>query len=250
VGDAEFQKKCLAKMDDVGHSGRTVLFVSHNMQAVTRLCTRCILLHQGRVKLDGDSTQVANTYMNSGVATSAFREWPEKTLAPGNTVCRFRAVRVRSGNRDIVDLIKISEEVGIEMEYEVLKGSYRFLPHFAVRNQDGIVLFVAVDLDPVWRGRPRPPGRYVSTGWIPANLLVEGIVYVQVVLMTLDPEVVHTVVDEAVAFRITDDLEASNTARGDYGRPLPGLMRPLLEWTTAVVTPEGKAPQLAAQNNS
>ena len=55
VGDATFQKKCLDKMDHVGHTGRTVLFVSHNMQAVTRLCQRCVLLDEGRVRLDGPS---------------------------------------------------------------------------------------------------------------------------------------------------------------------------------------------------
>lgn len=238
VGDAEFQKKCLAKMDDVGHSGRTVLFVSHNMHAVTRLCSRCILLHQGKVKLDGDSTQVANDYMNSGVATTAVREWPEILAAPGDDVCRLRAVSVRSKVRGVVDSINITEAVGIELEYDVLMPCHTFLPHFALRNHDGVVLFVAVDLDPTWRGCPRPPGRYVSTGWIPGNMLVEGVMYVQAVLMTLDPEVVHTIVEEAVAFRVLDDLAATDTARGDYKRPMPGLMRPVLEWTTAVVAPK------------
>jgi lipopolysaccharide transport system ATP-binding protein len=121
------------------------------------------------------------------------------------------------------------------MEYDVAVNCHKFLPHFALRNQDGVVLFVAVDLDPAWRGRLRPPGRYVSTGWIPANLLVEGFIYVQVVLMTLEPEVAHAIVDEAVAFRVTDDLAAIDTARGDYGRPMPGIMRPMLEWTTSVL---------------
>src|ERR1700685_3890330 len=54
VGDAEFQKKCLGKMEDVSRGGRTVLFVSHNMAAVERLCTRGILLQQGTVRMDHD----------------------------------------------------------------------------------------------------------------------------------------------------------------------------------------------------
>ena len=53
VGDAQFQKKCLKKMEGVGREGRTVLFVSHNMQAITRLCSRGILLEAGSVSLDG-----------------------------------------------------------------------------------------------------------------------------------------------------------------------------------------------------
>src|SRR6187401_430063 len=60
VGDAEFQKKCLDKMDDVSRGGRTILFVSHNMQAITRLCSRCILLDKGRVLMDGEPHRVAS----------------------------------------------------------------------------------------------------------------------------------------------------------------------------------------------
>src|SRR5437870_6041767 len=63
VGDVEFQKKCLNKMQDVGHQGCTVLFVSHNMSAVTRLCPRAILLDGGRIIQDGPSHQVVSTYL-------------------------------------------------------------------------------------------------------------------------------------------------------------------------------------------
>jgi lipopolysaccharide transport system ATP-binding protein len=65
VGDGSFQKKCLKKMEDVGRHGRTVLFVSHNMQAVTRLCQRAILLGQGTVLAEGRSAHVASRYHRS-----------------------------------------------------------------------------------------------------------------------------------------------------------------------------------------
>jgi lipopolysaccharide transport system ATP-binding protein len=239
VGDAEFQRKCLQKMDDVAHAGRTVLFVSHNMQAVTRLCSRCIMLHKGQVELDGPSAQVASAYMNSGVTTTAVREWLDISSAPGDEVARLCGVRVRSRDGGVMDSIDVREPVGIELEFEVLQPGRKFLPHFALLNQDGTVLFVAVDVDPAWRGKGRPVGRYVSTGWIPGNLFAEGLVYVQAVIMTLDPEAIHTIVEEAVAFRVVDDLNATNTSRGDYGQPMPGLVRPLLEWTTSFVPRNG-----------
>jgi lipopolysaccharide transport system ATP-binding protein len=237
VGDSEFQKKCLDKMDDVGHSGRTVLFVSHNMQAITRLCPRAILLNEGRIKLDGASSEVANAYLRSGITTTAVREWPDIANAPGDNVIRFCAVRVRSEKGEAVDVVDIRDSVGIELEYEVLQPGYIFLPHFSVRNQEGMHLFVAVDVDPTWRGRRRPAGRYVSTAWIPSNLLAEGLMTVQAVLMSWNPEVSHAVVDDAVAFRVLDDLTATDTARGDYDKAMPGLMRPLLHWTTRQVAP-------------
>src|SRR5258706_10564604 len=65
VGDASFQKKCLGKISDVARSGRTVLFVSHNMGAVTSLCNRCLLLENGKLVQDGPSAEVAATYQSS-----------------------------------------------------------------------------------------------------------------------------------------------------------------------------------------
>jgi lipopolysaccharide transport system ATP-binding protein len=231
VGDAQFQKKCLDKMDSVGHTGRTVLFVSHNMQAVTRLCRRCVLLDRGSVRLDGHAHRVAAEYLSSGVGTSAVREW-NLAEAPGDEVVRLMAVRVRSEDGELVDTIDIRQDVGIELEYEVLRAGYIFHPHFGLRNEDGVTLFVAQDVDPRWRGVRRPAGRYTSTGWIPGNLLAEGPMSVAATLMTLDPEASHATAQDAVMFRVVDSLLARDTARGDYPRPIPGVMRPMLRWTT------------------
>ena len=235
VGDAEFQKKCLHKMEDISHAGRTVLFVSHSMHAVTRLCSRCVLLNQGRIEMDGTPAKVANAYLSHGATITASREWPESATAPGDGVTRLRAVRVRSDKGELVDVIDIRKPVGIELEYEILKPDLKFLPHFAVSDQNDSLVFVAVDLDPEWRGRPRPPGRYVSTGWIPGNLLNEGPVHVGAMIATLEPDANHVFVEEAVSFHVMDDLGATNTARGDYKTSIDGMVRPQLEWKTTRV---------------
>ena len=83
VGDASFQKKCLGKMQDVGKEGRTVLFVSHSMAAIARLCERTILLDEGRVLQDGPSHQVVTAYLASGRGTPALRVWRNAAKAPG-----------------------------------------------------------------------------------------------------------------------------------------------------------------------
>jgi len=247
VGDAEFQKKCLDKMDDVGHSGRTVLFVSHNMQAVTRLSNRCILLDGGTIRRDGAPQRVASEYLTAGAGTTSAREWPTLAAAPGDHVVRLCAVRARSLDGGLVESIDIRRPVGIELEYEVLEGGHVFHPHFGLRNEDGVTLFVAQDVDEQWRRRPRPAGRYISTGWIPGNLLAEGAVSVFAVLMTLDPEHAHAIVEDAVMFRVVDPLSARDTARGDYPRPIPGVLRPLLKWTTVTVPAGETTPALVEQ---
>src|SRR5262245_4566109 len=232
VGDAKFQKKCLDKMDDAGRTGRTVLFVSPNMQAVTRLSSRCVLLTAGKVMLDGAPPQVATAYLSSGIGSSAERTWSDLDTAPGDDVVRLTAVRVRSESGALVDAIDIRRSVGVQLEYEVLEPGHVFLPHFCLRNEDGVLLFSSQDVDPGWRRRRRPVGRYVSTGWIPGNLLAEGSMSVDAHMVTLMPEALHFRVRDAVGFRVIDCLESGDTARGDYPRPIPGVMRPLFRWTT------------------
>ena len=92
VGDVAFQRKCLDKMQDVGKKGRTVLFVSHNMPAIARLCERTILLDSGGVREDGPSHRVVANYLSSDVGTTAAREWRDAAAAPGNRTARRRAV--------------------------------------------------------------------------------------------------------------------------------------------------------------
>jgi len=83
VGDLRFQKKCIGKMGEVAKAGRTVLYVAHNMPAITRLCQRAILMGNGRVVQDGPVHDVVSTYLNSGLGISAVREWPDLEQAPG-----------------------------------------------------------------------------------------------------------------------------------------------------------------------
>lgn len=231
VGDARFQKKCMNKMEEVGQQGRTVLFVSHNMPAITRLCERAILLHEGMVLQDGPSDQVVHAYLTAGTTTTALREWQDPTKAPGRDVVRLRAVRVRSENDQITNTVDIRKSVAIEMEYDVIKSGYVLLPHFDLYNDDGIHIFKALDQDPEWRRRPRPTGRYISRAWIPGNFLSEGILFVTPALITLEPVIFQCAVREAVSFQVVDSTEG-DSVRGDWAGMLGGAVRPLLKWET------------------
>jgi len=231
VGDASFQKKCLNKMQDVGQEGRTVLFVSHNMPAITRLCPRTVLLDEGKVLRDGPSHQIVSAYLGSGLGTTAVREWPDLSKAPGNDIVRLRAVRVRTEDGQITDAVDIRRPVGIEMEYEVLQPGHVLAPNYHFFNEEGVYVFVAGDHSPAWRGKPRPEGRYVSTAWIPGNLLSEGSLIVGAAISTPDPLIVHFYERDAVAFQVIDSLDG-DSARGVYAGPISGVVRPLLRWTT------------------
>jgi lipopolysaccharide transport system ATP-binding protein len=231
VGDARFQKKCLNKMQDIGERGRTVLFVSHNMTAVTRLCERAILLEGGSVCLDDKAHKVTAAYLSSGTGTQAAREWPDPTKAPAGDVVRLRAVRVRGEDGQVTDAVDIRKSVAIEMEYEVLKPGYVLMPYFEFFTQHGVLAFEANDLDPNWRRRPRPSGHWVSTTWIPGNFLSEGALFVLCGLFALDPVINQFRVRDAVSFQVVDSLEG-DSARGDWAGSMKSVVRPLLKWST------------------
>lgn len=231
VGDARFQKKCLNKMQDVRQEGRTVLFVSHNMPAITRICERTILLDQGRVLRDGPSHQVVSAYLDSGLGTTGAREWHDLANAPGNEIVRLCAVRVRTEDGQIADAVDIRHPIGIEIEYEVLISGYSFLPHYSVHDQEGVYVFTSLDQDPAWRGVRRPAGRYVSTSWIPGNFLSEGTMIIAPAMRSIEPDMFHFHERDAVAFQVIDS-PGGDTARGDWTKGIPGVVRPLLKWTT------------------
>ncbi|HZH30360.1 MAG TPA: ABC transporter ATP-binding protein [Pyrinomonadaceae bacterium] len=234
VGDMRFQRKCLDKMQDVGRQGRTIIFVSHNMPAIARLCPRTILLDSGTVLRDGPSHQVVSAYLSTGLGTTAARTWDDAATAPGNEVTRLRAVRVRAATGEVTDALDIRQPVGIEVEYEVLTPGHMLAPNLHFYNEEGVYAFVITDLEPGWRNRPRPAGRYLSTAYIPGNLLSEGTLFVGVAVSTLNPEIVHFYERDAVAFQVIDSMDG-DSARGDYAGPMPGVVRPMVNWRTQLM---------------
>jgi lipopolysaccharide transport system ATP-binding protein len=237
VGDAAFQRKCLNKMEDVGHQGRTVLFVSHNMPAVTRLCQRVLLLNQGRVLEDGPAARVVGAYLRSGLGTSAAREWDRAAPRPAGEIGGLLAVRVRSTEGSVIDAVDIRRPFGVEIEWDVGKPGYRLMPHLQFTNEEGVVAFSAHEMDPEWRGRVRPPGRYISTAWIPGNLLAEGTMVVAAGLVTLDPVIDQFFERDVVAFQVVDSLDG-DSARGDMADYMAGVLRPMLRWSTDALLDE------------
>ena len=232
VGDGDFQRKCLDKMEDVGQSGRTILFVSHNMAAVTRLCSRTVLLNRGTLSADGLSTEVVRHYLSTGLGTTAAREWETINTAPGNDIVRLTAVRIRSAEGAVADAFDIRRPIGVEIAFSVLKAGFVLVPNFVVMNEEGICVFHPHDWQDDWRNRPRPVGDYSRTAWIPGNLLAEGTFVVGVAISSYDPLVVHSAESDAVAFQVIDSREG-DSARGDWAGPLPGVTRPLLRWTSS-----------------
>jgi len=231
VGDARFQRKCLKKMQEAGSEGTTVLFVSHNLPAVTRLCERAILIDEGRVAADGSTPQVIAKYLCNDLDTTAARVWTEPSRAPGGEVTRLCGVRIKTEEGMVSETMDIRRPVGLEMEYEVLKSGYILLPFFNVCNESAVHVLELVDLDPAWRRRRRPAGKYVVTAWIPGNLLAEGMLFVSCGITTLEPRILQFNEQDVAAFQVIDSRDG-DSARGDWQGTFTSVVRPLLRWET------------------
>ena len=232
VGDAEFQRRCLGRMEDLSQSGRTVLFVSHQMQAVTQLCDRAILLEQGEIALDGSAEYVVAEYLQLVGGSSSERTWPEDS-APGDSVVRLLAVRVVDEDGDVVSSVDVRKPVGIEMTFRVLRdGGRSVFPKIKIYDARRNVAFNALDTSSRWQ-HPTTPGVYVSTAWIPANLLNEGLIAVDVGVCSVGTTKLHphTGANDVVSFHVRDPGEG-DSAKGPFTGQLQGVLRPLLEWTT------------------
>ncbi|MCC7202804.1 MAG: ATP-binding cassette domain-containing protein [Nitrospirae bacterium] len=231
VGDIRFQRKCMDRMGYVSKEGRTVLFVSHSMPAVTRLCQRALMFGEGRVLQDGPAHQVVTSYFHSDLGTTAMREWPDLNKAPGDDVVRLRAVSVQTEEGKISDSIDIRYPFVLEMRYDVLKSGAVLTPIIRLTNQEGIVLFTAIDVDTNWRKQRRPTGQYITKLQIPGDLLAEGNISVLASISTISPTTKRVYEKDVISFQIVDNM-TGDSARGDWGGDVPGVIRPLLSWVT------------------
>jgi homopolymeric O-antigen transport system ATP-binding protein len=242
VGDAAFQAKCLERINDLRDAGKTILFISHDLNAVERMCDRVLLLQRGEVIANGPPVEVIEEYKTTAAegATHVFhgvgpeREWPNPADAPGDDVVRLSKVRVRNEANQTVSTVDIRRALGIEITFDVLKGGHILVPSAHFFNEERHHIFDVIDVSPEWRRKVRPPGRYVSTAWIPGNFFSEGSLILSIGMATHVPVVLARIYQrDVVAFSVIDTMQG-DSARGDYTGPWPGMVRPLVDWTTEV----------------
>jgi lipopolysaccharide transport system ATP-binding protein len=231
VGDAQFQRKCLGRMEELGESGRTVLFVSHNMPSVMRLCPRVILLDGGCLTADGGGSDVIEAYMGKD-GGSTQRTWPDPNTAPGDDRVRLKAVRAVNERGDPSPEIDIREPVFVEVDYWHLSSDEEFrpFPQILVYNTEGVLLFASISFNNLaWRTQVRSKGLVRTRCRIPGNFLAEGGVFISAAVVSYDPTLHHAVAADAVAFHVVDRSHGDGV-RGEWAGEYPGLVRPMLDW--------------------
>jgi len=241
VGDAEFQEKCLGKMRDVTRDGRTVVFVSHNLAAVRSLCSRALLLDQGRLVFDGQTNAAVERYLQraGGAREAAVVEGEAlearlvKSKVYGGSAlfrCRRIAVLDEAGNPAVA--FRSDEETTVSIDFTVLRTvpSLRLLVTLTDANQSVVLRTENID-DPDVDVAPRfEPGDYQSTVVLPRGLLGDARLDLNVSLIAE----VNQVLDYAGVAELSFHFAGhGSNARGK------AYMRPQLTWRTDVAAPVG-----------
>ena len=226
VGDMEFQKKCMGKMEEVSRSeGRTILFVSHNMSYIASLCNKAILLDKGQLKSEGAVGTVINDYMSSIRALAS-----ENGLHSGNETVRLLSVQAADSEGSIRDSFRVDEPVVLKMRYEVLQEGPVLWLGYNLHNENGINVFDTHSVNTELYRKPHAKGIYESSTIIPPHLLNTGNFFVSSAIFNHLEHVIYLHEKDVLLFHIHDVLEPG-TARGSSPNEFPGVVRPLLQWT-------------------
>jgi len=221
VGDASFQKKCLGKMGQVSRDGRTILFVSHNAAAIKALCSKAILLTNGRVTASGTVSDVTTLYSSGTASTGSTKEWRDPATVPGNENVRMSYVRILppEGN----ETITVDTGALIEIGFENLRKNINLDCTVYLVNCDGVLIFESGHI--ISSDRDSRYGFYYLTGRITGQLINAGRYYLNVVFGK-DQRYALFRMDEVVSF----DVENTLTGRGLNMGVAPGIIRPSLSW--------------------
>jgi lipopolysaccharide transport system ATP-binding protein len=222
VGDAEFQRKCLGKMGQVSRDGRTVVFVSHNMAAITQLCPRTLWLKDGRLVADGASSDVVSAYLSSGQGQRSVWTNPSPDGSTEAGV-HLTAARVLSADTQLATVVGFRSALRIEIEYEILRPLRDMAIVVRVIDSLGAMLWTSWDSDPNrWdSGAFRDSGRYLSVCTIPPHLLKPGQYRVD---LGARSHVRHDLLyEDALNFEISEVGYTLHPGRR-------GLIAPLLHW--------------------
>jgi lipopolysaccharide transport system ATP-binding protein len=230
VGDAQFQKKCLGKMESVGKEGRTILFVSHNMGAVKSLCSRAIMLNQGQILLDADVGSTVEQYSSSGhnVSETGKVAWDKDDAPCCEEIC-LRSISLLGPDKEVHSIYDATKYADVEIGFEVKKPVSGMRIVLALLTNDGITAFASTN-HAEYGSYEFKAGVYKTVCRIPADLLNSGRYWVNV---HFGIPGVRVLIQgrEYLAFSVESSGGHGSVATETW----PGVVAPRLKWNLETV---------------
>ena len=236
VGDVQFQKKCLGKMENVSRCGRTILFVSHNMNAIRTLCGRTIMLEAGRISLDSDTEAVVARYLDQNLSQGVVLKGKElSSRVEGsfdrlNPLIRLEEVGVYN-DQGVPSKIFNSDQaitIGITYRCRASISDLRLIIYIVDEENKQILTTVNIDSVPEADFSRKKPGVYRSVCCIPPNLFGEKRLFVSVHLEY--PKIEHFVLDRVLGFDVV--FHGYNTISAIFKQ---SFFRPQLAWQSEYI---------------
>ena len=222
VGDAQFQKKCLGKMEEAGSEGRTVLFVSHNMSIIANLCDQTILMDGGRIVMQGATKNVVQKYLEMGIGTESGQvKWEGGT---GDDIVKLFAIRVCDESGKVCTTMDVAKSFYLELEYEVYKEFEDLRVGFRILTADATLILLSIDSDSE-ENKSKRPGYYKMRVPIPGNFLNVGKYFV-----TVGADIPNRMMNFFHENCVSFSVEQTTIIGGEHGIGRMGIVRPLFKW--------------------
>lgn len=247
VGDMAFAQKCLQRVEELTQGDRTILFVSHSMDAVRRFCTRCIWLDCGHVVMEGTSKEVTDAFTSDSMTLRAHKKWEHDEVAtkhksesskvgfaaglPDPPHARLVSASVLTSDGRQTATVNVCDEVNLEVVYDILYDGAHVLPAFRLYNEQDVLIFTITHHETYPDTFRRGRGRYKSIATIPNHLLAVGKHNVSIGLNTPSAGklVRHDVIENALTFYVHEAPFGELSAAGPY-MSIKGAVRPLCNW--------------------
>lgn len=232
VGDMDFQKKCLGRMNEVSKQGRTVLFVSHNLPMVSALCSQCVLLDSGRLVTKGPTETVLHLYHGASFTGTG---QPVSHGEEGGAKKRIKlsSASVSNLQGEVIDRYSIFDDIRISMAYTISEDlPEAVIPMFHVLDEKGEYVFLTYPHD--WSPNTgRQAGCYEASCHVPAHLLNDGAYSVSLQVNSVaNSHILEFFEHHALRFVVMDNIhENPYREHVNYSYQHPGAVRPLLDWT-------------------
>lgn len=218
VGDAEFQKKCLGKMKDVAGEGRTVIFVSHDTEALHSLCEKGVLLNSGEVQMVDTIDNVLESYLDN--YQDSFVKYPLLDK-PSDQYVELDELKIVNSDGKQIYSADISEEFGIEITYTIKEEGFEPCPNIHIYTATGIYCFVHV-----FEKREFRIGTYSARCWIPSGLLNNQSYFVGIAFTTIKNQHLHFFKKDVIRIEV---IEKEKIRKHGYGGEILGTVRPDLK---------------------